>query len=430
MALSTQGYKGTRDFYPQDKRLQKWMFGKLRQVAESFGYQEYDAPLIESLDLYLAKSGEEIINDQLYSFTDRGDRKVAIRPEMTPSVSRMVAARRQELAYPLRWYSIPNLWRYERPQRGRLREHWQLNVDIFGVSDIGADHEIILVADSIMKAFQAPTGSYEVRISSRKLVDFFFREHLGLDDQKSHDASKLIDRARKIERDDFEAQAKEILGRDDKISQLLELIDCETVSNLPTAVKEHASVTELKKLMGMLKASQVQAAKFDFSIIRGMDYYDDIIFEVFDTSPENNRSMFGGGRYDGLVGAFGVEPVATVGFGMGDVTLQNFLELHNLLPALESEIDAAVILISNVYEEAQKIMAGLRAQGLNLSLDSTDRKLDAKIKSATKGGAKWAIFIGEQELASGKYKLKNLQNGEEKELSPEGLIDSLKSPGN
>src|SRR6266702_3073596 len=160
MSLSTQPYKGARDFYPEDKRLQKYMFRIMRESVERMGYEEYDAPILESLDLYLAKTGEEIVNEQTYAFEDRGGRQVALRPEMTPTVSRMVAARRQELAYPLRWYSIPNLWRYERPQRGRLREHWQLNVDIFGVAGIEADHEIILVADQILRSFGAKSEMY------------------------------------------------------------------------------------------------------------------------------------------------------------------------------------------------------------------------------------------------------------------------------
>ena len=177
--------------------------------------------------------------------------------------------------------------------------------------------------------------------------------------------------------------------------------------------------------MSLLKESGVAAATFDFSVIRGMDYYDDIIFEVFDTSPENNRSMFGGGRYNGLVSLFGVEPVPTVGFGMGDVTLQNFLELHNLLPKLEPETNVAVILVGDVYEQAQKVLSELRAKGLNISVDSTDRKLDAKIKNAAKSGVRYTIFIGEQELKSGKFKLKNLDSGDEKELSTKKIISSL-----
>src|ERR1700748_3133984 len=166
MALSTQPYKGARDFYPEDKRVQKYMFGKLRAVAERFGYEEYDAPILEPLEIYLAKTGEEIVNEQTYVFEDRGGRKVVIRPEMTPTVSRMVAAQRQELAYPLRWYSIPNLWRYERPQRGRLREHWQLNVDIFGVKDTSAELEMIMLVNDIFKAFRATPDMYEIRLNS------------------------------------------------------------------------------------------------------------------------------------------------------------------------------------------------------------------------------------------------------------------------
>lgn len=426
MALSTQPYKGARDFYPQDKRLQKYMFDVLRTVAESFGYMEYDAPLIEPVDIFLAKTGEEIVSSQLYSFEDKGGRKVAIRPEMTPSVSRMVAARRQELAYPLRWYSLPNLWRYERPQRGRLREHYQLNVDIFGVADISADHEIILIADRVMKAFGAPKGSYEIRISSRKLVDFFFREQLKLNDKQFQGASKLIDRWHKIDKADFDAQANEILNSGDHYQQLVDLLNTKSLNNLPAGLKRHASVKELGRLMKLLGESGATAAGFDFSVIRGMDYYNDIIFEVFDTSPENNRSMFGGGRYDGLIGLFGVEPLPTVGFGMGDVTLQNFLELHKLLPKLESEIDGVVILIGDVYEKALPILTKLRQEGLNLAVDATDRKLDAKIKNAAKAGMPGVIFLGEEELTNKTFKVKHLGSGKEKTLSQSELLKHIK----
>ena len=159
MALSTQPYKGARDFYPEDKRLQKFMFAKLREVCERFGYEEYDAPILEPTELFASKTSDEIVNEQTYTFTDRGERSVTIRTEMTPSVSRMVAGRRQELAYPLRWYSTPNLWRYERPQRGRLREFWQPNVDVFGLAGIEAEHEVILLADQVLRAFGAKPTS-------------------------------------------------------------------------------------------------------------------------------------------------------------------------------------------------------------------------------------------------------------------------------
>jgi histidyl-tRNA synthetase len=426
MSLPTQPYKGARDFYPADKRLQKYMFNTLRRVVESFGYQEYDAPIIEPLEMFLAKTGEEIVNDQLYSFTDRGKRQVALRPEMTPSVSRMVAARRQELPYPLRWYSIPNLWRYERPQRGRLREHWQLNVDIFGVAGIEADHEIILVADAIMKAFGAPKDSYTIRLSSRQLVDHFFKDYMKLSDKQFYETSKLIDRWHKIERGDFQAQAKEILSENKQYKELLELLESKSLESLPETVKKSSAAKELHKLVELLKASGVDSAEFDFSVIRGMDYYDNVVFEVFDTNPENTRSMFGGGRYNGLVGLFGVEPVPTVGFGMGDVTLQNFLELHKLLPELPVETDAVAILIGEVYKAAQAPLSELRLAGVRVAIDGSGRKLDAQLRSAVKSGVPYVIFIGEKELSSGQYKLKNLHSGEEHQLSLEQVASTLR----
>jgi histidyl-tRNA synthetase len=424
MSLSTQPYKGARDFYPKDKRVQKYMFGVMRKVAESFGYQEYDAPIIELFDVYAAKTGEEIVNEQLYSFEDRGGRKVAIRPEMTPSVSRMVAARRQELAYPLRLYSIPNLWRYERPQRGRLREHWQLNVDLFGVAGIEADHEIIAVSDAIMQAYGAKRDMYTIRINSRKLVDYLLGDYLKLGPEQIHAVVKLMDRKLKMEPSEFSQQAVEILG-DEQSRKLINVLDCKNLNELPEELRGHKSATKLKQLFRLLNESGIDDAIFDLGVMRGFDYYTDIVFEVFDNHPDNNRSMFGGGRYDGLVGLFGVEPIPTVGFGMGDVTLQNFLESNNLLPKLEPETDAVVILIGDVYHQAQNILSNLRKEGIRLAVDTSGRKLDSQIKSAAKSGTSCVLFIGEKELSQNSYKLKELASGEEKDLSFEQVVDTL-----
>jgi histidyl-tRNA synthetase len=401
------------------------MFKKLRQVVESFGYQEYDAPILEPLDIYLAKTGEEIVNQQLYTFEDKGDRKVAIRPEMTPSVSRMVAGRRQELAYPLRWYSIPNLWRYERPQHGRLREHWQLNVDIFGIDNLSAEQEIIQIADGILKIFGAKPDSYVIRINSRQLVDQFLKAYMGLSERQIYETSKLIDRWHKIEREEFHKQAREILTEEKLYKELIELLESRSLDTLPSAVADHQSVKDLGGLMEQLKSSGVNNAEFDFSVIRGMDYYSGIVFEVFDTNPENIRSMFGGGRYDGLVGLFGVEPVPTVGFGMGDVTLQDFLLSHNLLPNLKPEVQLNVIFIGDINHKATHITDELREKGLNIAIDFSGRKLDAQIKSAVKSGVRHALFIGEQELDSNKFKLRDLQKGDEKNLSVEEIVSTL-----
>lgn len=415
--LPTQPYKGARDFYPEDKRIQKYMFKKLRQAVERFGYEEYDAPILEPLELYLAKSGEEIVNEQTYAFEDRGGRKVAIRPEMTPTVSRMVAAKRQELSYPLRWYSIPNLWRYERPQRGRLREHWQLNVDIFGLDNTFAELEIISVADNIMRSFGAKRSMYEIRLNSRQLTDYMLKDYLGLDAVQAHSMAKLIDRKDKLDKPTFMMQVDALCTPYQReagvVERLLEFLKTKKQSQLPPALLQQPSVQQLQSLIGMLAEAGISNVRYDAALMRGFDYYTGVVFEVFDTNPENNRSMFGGGRYDGLVGMFGVEPVPTVGFGMGDVTLQNFLESHNLLPELRTETDLYVVLIGDVAEKAQRTIRELRDNGLRVAVDTTGRKPDKQIKTAAKKGIHYALFIGERELNEEVFELRNLTTGDE-----------------
>jgi histidyl-tRNA synthetase len=344
---------------------------------------------------------------------------------MTPSVSRMVAAKRQERAYPRRWHSLPNLWRYQRPQAGRLREHWQLNVDIFGVDALSADYEIIAVADAVLRTFGAGPDSYVIRINSRQLVDKFLKDYMKLSDLQVYETSKLIDRWHKIDRTEFHNQAREILGDEKEYKDLVGLMESKDLSSLPDEVKNDKSARDLGTLVSMLAESGIKSAGFDFSVIRGMDYYNGIVFEVFDTDPDNIRSMFGGGRYDGLVRIFGVEPIATVGFGMGDVTLQRFLEAHGLLPKLPSETDAVAILVGDVYAPAQGLVHQLRAQGVNLSGDSTNRKIDARIKNAVKSGVRYALFIGEKEIDSNQFTLRDLEKGEEKKLTLDQVADSL-----
>lgn len=416
MTLSTASYKGARDFYPEDKRLQNYMFNKMREVCERYGYEEYDAPILEPTELFLAKGNQEIIDEQTYSFTDRGGRAVTVRTEMTPSVSRMVAGRRQELAYPLRWYSIPELWRYERMQRGRLRQFWQLNADLFGVEGIAAEHEMIVLADAIMKEFGATTSMYSIRINSRELTKYLFTQYLGLSEAQETALMRLIDRKTKMETEAFWAAVQNVLdpyhqaaGTLDAIKGLLEV---RVLNDLPTEVQLQPIVQDLIKLDSMLKDSGVAGVRFDINLVRGFDYYTGVVFEVFDEDPENNRAMFGGGRYDGLVGLFGVEPVPTIGFGMGDVTLQNFLVSHSLLPKLRAETDLYVILLGDdTYEQSAGIMAKLRQEGVSVAVDSSGRKFDKQIRSADKKGISFVMVIGENELASGQFTLKNLATG-------------------
>lgn len=426
MSLSTQPYKGARDFYPEDKRVQTYMFDALRRVSERFGYEEYDAPILEPIELYLAKTGDEIVHEQTYVFEDRGGRTVTLRPEMTPTVSRMVAAKRQELAYPLRWYSIPNLWRYERPQRGRLREHWQLNVDIFGVEGLTAEVEVIQVANAVLRELGATHDMYTFRLNSRKLMDYIMHEYLSLAPTQSHTLAKLIDRMHKMPADEFAAEADAIFTPSQRengaSNKLLGLLRIKQIDHLPEVIRAHPSIKRLQDLLAALRNVHITNAVFDITLMRGFDYYTDIVFEVFDKHEDNNRAMFGGGRYDGLVGLFGVEPVPTVGFGMGDVTLRNFLEAHNLLPRLRPPTDVYVILIGDVYDKAQSVVQNLRDMGVNAALDATGRKTDKQIKTAVKKGIHYALFIGEKELADEQYELRNLVTGKSERHSASRIV--------
>lgn len=430
MSLSTQPYKGARDFYPADKRLQQYMFGVLRRAVEKFGYEEYDAPVLEPLELYLAKTGEEIVNEQTYAFEDRGGRKVAMRPEMTPSVSRLVAAKRQELAYPLRLFNIGGRWRYERPQRGRYREFYQLDVDMFGIDSVAAEHEIVLVADYILHAFGATRDMYSIRINSRKLVDFVLHAYLDCNSVQAQSLNKLIDRMHKIEHAEFLMQADALFSPTQResgaVDKLLAVLKAKKIEALPEALHSHSSAKELKHVLQLLNQSGVTNAVFDPTVMRGFDYYTDIVFEVFDTDPENNRSMFGGGRYDGLVGLFGVEPVPTVGFAMGDVTLANFLESHGLLPSLRPETDVYAIFIGNVWERAQHVVNAMRTEGLNVAVDLTSRKLDRQIKTADKKGIHYVVLIGEKELTEDRFVLRHLGTGVEEHHSVARIVSIVR----
>lgn len=430
MALSTQPYKGARDFYPEDKRLQKYMFNLMRRVSEEYGYEEYDAPVLEPVEIFLAKTGEEIVNDQTYVFEDRGERKVVVRPEMTPSVSRMVAGRRQELAYPVRWYSIPNLWRYERPQRGRLREHWQLNVDIFGIDNHYAEAELIQVAVSLLKAAGATHDMYSIKLNSRKLIDFIMRDYLKLDGVQSHTISKLIDRMHKMPREALLAEIDAVFTPTQReagaSNKLIGLLKIKTIEHLPEVIRQHSSALELKELMHILKEAKIDNVVFDLSVMRGFDYYTGIVFEIFDENPDNNRSMLGGGRYDGLVGLFGVEPVPTAGFGFGDVTFENFLRGHDLMPALRPETDVYTVLIGDVYADAQRVVSRIREMGANVAVDITGRSADKQIKTAVKKGIHYALFIGERDLKEEQFEIKNLQTGVAEKHGLERIVSIIK----
>ncbi|MBX4181269.1 histidine--tRNA ligase [Candidatus Parcubacteria bacterium] len=345
--LSTDSYKGVRDFYPEDQFIQNYINAIWRTTVERFGYEEYGASILEHTEIYTEKSGEQIVNEQTFTFTDRGGRSVTLRPEMTPSVARMLAHKRRELGFPLRWYSIPNLFRYEATQRGRLREHWQLNADLFGLSGIEAEVEVIQLAYQIMRNFGAKDEDLEIRL------------------------------------------------------------------NYPTGTD-----SDLEKLMDKLREIGITNTKIDKTLARGQAYYTGAVFEFFDTNPENNRSILGGGRYDNLTSLFGDSELPAVGFGCGDVTTRDFLETHKLLPEYRPSTMIAVLPTEEkVLGEVWKVAMSLRMSGYNVSVDWSMKKLGDMIKNADKLHIPFVMVVGEDELKSKKFKVKNLKTGEEKEVN-------------
>ncbi len=367
--LSTDPYKGVRDFYPKDMAIQSYIFDTWRKTAESFGFERYDASILEPADLYKSKGAEneEIINEQSYTFTDRGEREVILRPEMTPTIARMIAGKHREMSFPARWYSIPNLFRYERPQRGRLREHWQFNCDIFGTTDHFADIEIIALAYQTFINFGATPEMFEIRINSRTVFIEFLqmigrKVGLKLSDEQCLSILRLRDRKSKMLEVDYLKKLEDIIGKDayPVFAEELHLRDNSINFN-------SEGMDDLDKIGCSLEELGIVNTIKDSTISRGFDYYTGTVFEIFDKSDDNNRALLVVGRYDNLTSMFGGDLISGIGFGMGDVTMRDFLETHNLLPDLAKTTAPDLVIIPTETEqnlEAQKIAQTFRKNNI------------------------------------------------------------------
>ncbi len=321
--LSTQPYKGTRDFLPEEMSVRTQIFDRLHKTVETYGFRRYDGPILESAAIYEAKSGEEIANQQLYRLVDKGGRELALRPEMTPSVARIIAGNAEQIVFPARWYCNVNCHRYERPQRGRVREHWQVNVDIFGSESVEAEVEIFDLVGDLMRAMGATPDMWIFRVNDRVLVEGALRNFVGVPQEKLIGVGMAIDRWEKV---DAEARLQTLteLGLSaDQIKKLEDLLQMDLPRYAAAAGEEAVSRSKLAKIMqqGLSEAP----LKFDPLVMRAFNYYTSTVFEVFDSSPENRRSIFGGGRYDDLASLFSTKKIPGVGFAVGDVTTWNFM---------------------------------------------------------------------------------------------------------
>lgn len=428
--LSTQPYKGARDFYPEDMELRNWFLGKVRDVLALAAFDEYNAPMLESLDIYVAKSGEELARKQTYNFEDRGGRQVAIRPEMTPSVARLVAARLQQLNMPLRWYSIPNLYRNEQPQRGRLREFWQINADIFGCDGYEADLEIIRTAIDMLLCFGADESMFVVRINNRRFFNDVIAKICDTDAEHARLVSKVIDRREKVTREAYVSSLVELGLSDEKIDRLDSLYTM-SVDEAAAICPESVGSAELKNLFEALRVLDLEKyCVFDFGIVRGLDYYTGTVFEVFDKHPDNNRAMFGGGRYDNLVGLFAKNAqLSGVGFGCGDVTLQNFLESHSLIPEEYSKkVKVLITRFDDVpYIKYSSLASLLRDNGIMSASYLGTKKFGKQIDYAVREKYSHVIIMGASELEAGEVKIKDLDAREEVTVKYGDLVNYFKN---
>ncbi len=411
------------------------MFQIQKDTCRRYGFVEYGAPILEPLSLYQAKSSEEIVGEQIYRFTDRGDREVAIRPEMTPTLARMVAARWKELPSPLRYFSIANFMRYERPGKGRLREFFQLNVDLIGSSSPAADAEILGLAADLLLQYGAKNSDFTIRFSDRR----FLQSYLGkVPAEKMREVGRLLDKREKIGDEAFRVSLMELLGDAGLVKRVESYLKLE-LKDLPALVEsgdlDKSAVEHLLSVERLARFTPASASlAFDTGIVRGFDYYTGLIFEINDNHPENRRALFGGGRYDRLMGLFGGEEIPAVGFGMGDVTLDDFLEAHSLKPEQLAHPEGFFLSLfhDTLLEPTLQLAGELRQNGIDLEVSfDAGGKFKKQLQSAERKKKRYVIIMGEDEWKSGKIKLKDLVTGDQQEYPAKNLSSVLRdlSPG-
>jgi histidyl-tRNA synthetase len=418
--ISKQEIRGTKDWTPEEMSIRKYIFDKWRQVCESYAFSEYLTPLLENADIYRAKSGEDVGGKELMIFQDQGGRELAIRPEMTPSVVRMVSKYYASAHKPLKLFSIANFVRNEKPQRGRNREFWQLNCDIFGEENILSDLEILQMSIDIVLAFDPPENSFILKLNNRKLIDSLF-DVIGLKEgSEKTSLMRLMDKFSKLNREALLEEMKKEGLKEGQIETVFNFMEAEGLEGLAEKIPElktSPGFMALEEILGKIKKINYdQYVKFSPDIIRGFDYYDGLVFEVFDMNPENNRAMFGGGRYNGLANIFGVNDFPAVGIAPGDETFKLFLESWKLLPTKDSgEKNYFLPILSEKLESESFLLAQkLRREGSSVEMGFNVVKISRALEYANKKNISYVVILGEDEKDRGVYKIKDMESGEEK----------------
>ena len=411
---------GFRDFSPEDLEFREYILGTWRRVSARYGFQEYDGPPLEPLDLYVEKSGEEIVG-QLYHFQDKGDRSVALRPEMTPSLARILGERHRSMPKPIRWFSVPQLFRYERQQKGRLREHFQWNVDVIGEEGVAADAEVIAVALDGLRDLGLDHNDVIARVSDRRLLSAVLSS-MGVEDERLPTAFAIIDKIERAPADQSLARLQAEAGLDEaRARDVFELLDQGGLDGVKEKFGDlevvAAELERMEEYLGSLVAMGLGAfVEFDLRIVRGLAYYTGIVFEIFDRKGEL-RAICGGGRYDRLLELVGGDPLPAVGFGMGDVVLGDLLREHDLAPPAAPKLDYFIVIIGEEHRElAYAIAHTQRDKGAGVQYALREQPVRKQFTAAGNAGAREVIVLGPDEVARECAVLRNMASGEEREV--------------
>jgi len=409
--------KGTRDFYPADMAFRGWLYETIRTVSEQFGYQEFEGPYLERMELYAAKSGEELVNEQSFVFEDRGGDVVALRPELTPTLARMVASRSRQLIQPIRWWSFGPFWRYERPQKGRSREFFQWNIDLLGIVSPQSDAELAAIAATFFRAVGLSPKMIRIQINNRRFMDSKL-EAIGIPLKKRSAVFHLIDRKDKMSDRAWQEKASSIDIDKDQFSGLVQLLGNKD------AWKESDELCEFFDAVEIMGVAEY--IEYDPMVIRGLDYYTGTVFEARDSSGKF-RAILGGGRYDNLVADVGGDPIPGVGFAMGDIVVGIVLEENGAMPDLKpNPSDVFVPLFDETtLSESLRLAAELRSAGLRVEWYPQPDKLKKQFKYADRNNIPIAVILGPDEIQSGTITIKDLRTVEQDTVSRSEMIDRI-----
>ena len=429
--------KGMEDFYPSDIREINWIIEQIRNIVELYGYEEYLGPLLEPIEIYAAKSSEELVYEQSYYVEDKKGRKYILRPEITPTLARMIARKSQELKKPIRWYAVPTCYRYEAPQKGRRREFLQFNADILGENSLYAELEIFKISIAILTSFGATSEQFQIYYNNRRFIDAVCKFILNVPEDKMLFVYKVLDKSDKMDKGEFEKYVIDSFRDEIVVQGILKLKEAkdledllEKFDNIPNEFFDSEGYNEITELGKLIKEAEISDyCSFTPNIVRGLDYYTGVVYEVFDTGTENNRAIFGGGRYDDLLSLFSDDQISGIGFGMGVLMLSLFLKTYNLIPEFVGEVDYQdTIYIASVNENVASYvikLADMIREDFPCVIDYKFKNVKSQLSKANELGVLVTLIIGPKEMEQNKGTIRNMTTNEQITIDVSNLIEEI-----